>query len=134
MFVENTSRRHSCRLHVHLFCVSSVALMILQTISYIRVQNSCDRRPPKALKRKMFVVRSRLLICKEQYFSCTIKELYFRITIKQIHSLLHVYNKFVEFMHNISNNDLCKDSCETYGMSCYNEMFLQVSYSVLVKP
>ena len=95
MFVENTSRRHSCRLHVHLFCVSSVALMILQTISYIRVQNSCDRRPPKALKRKMFVVRSRLLICKEQYFSCTIKELYFRITIKQIHSLLHVYNMFV---------------------------------------
>ena len=84
MFVENTSRRHSCRLHVHLFCVSSVALMILQTISYIRVQNSCDRRPPKALKRKMFVVRSRLLICKEQYFSCSIKELYFRITMKHI--------------------------------------------------
>ena len=84
MFVENTSRRHSCRLHVHLFCVSSVALMILQTISYIRVQNSCDRRPPKALKRKMFVVRSRLLICKEQYFSCTTRELYFRITMKRI--------------------------------------------------
>ena len=92
MFVENTSRRHSCRLHVHLFCVSSVALMILQTISYIRVQNSCDRRPPKALKRKMFVVRSRLLICKEQYFSFTIKELYFRITMKQIHNLLHAYS------------------------------------------
>ena len=87
MFVENTSRRHSCRLHVHLFCVSSVALMILQTISYIRVQNSCDRRPPKALKRKMFVVRSRLLICKEQYFSCTIRGLYFGITMKHIHNL-----------------------------------------------
>ena len=95
MFVENTSRRHSCRLHVHLFCVSSVALMILQTISYIRVQNSCDRRPPKALKRKMFVVRSRLLICKEQYFSCAIKQLYFRITMKQIHSLLHAYTSII---------------------------------------
>ena len=95
MFVENTSRRHSCRLHVHLFCVSSVALMILQTISYIRVQNSCDRRPPKALKRKMFVVRSRLLICKEKYFLCTIKQLYFRITMKQIHSLLHAYTSII---------------------------------------
>ena len=39
-----------------------------------------------------------------------------------------------EFMYNINNNDLCNDNCEAYGMSCYNEMFLQVSYSVLVKP
>ena len=82
MFVENTSRRHSCRLHVHLFCVSSVALMILQTISYIRVQNSCDRRPPKALKRKMFVVRSRLLICKEQYFHALSKGYIFVLLCK----------------------------------------------------
>ena len=49
--------------------------------------------------------------------------------MKQIHNLLHAY-----FMYNINNNDLCKDNCEAYGMSCYNEMFLQVSYSVFVKP
>ena len=128
MFVENTSRRHSCRLHVHLFCVSSVALMILQTISYIRVQNSCDRRPPKALKRKMFVVRSRLLICKEQYFHALSKGYIFVLLCK------NPWLMFVEFMYNINNSDLCKNSCEAYGMSCYNEMFLRVSHSVLVKP